>query len=66
MPTKGKKKRKVKGAGWGKKIALGVAGLGTAALAFQGYKVKKSGLGQWFARNAANRPNYAKPGYRWH
>ena len=44
---------------------LGVAGLGTAALAIQGYRIAQSGAGKFLHRQAANRPNYAKPGYRW-
>ena len=66
MPRRRKaKKTSKRGAGWGKKILLGVAGLGTAALAIQGYRVKQSGLGSFMARAADNRPNYAVPGYKW-
>ena len=43
----------------------GVAGLGLLSLGLTGHKIAKSGLGQAIARNAANRPNYAVPGYRW-
>ena len=59
MPKKRKvKKTKKKGAGWGKKVLLGVAGLGTAGLMASAYKVKSSGFGNFLAKNAANRSRY--------
>ena len=72
MPRKRKVKKRKKtkrtGGGWLKKIGLGVAGLGTAALAASAYKVSQSGAGQWMGRNAANRSRYKVPthwGSRW-
>jgi len=70
MPPKRKKRKKTKrtGAGWGKKVLLGVAGIGTAALAASAYTVSQSGAGKWMGRNAANRSRYKVPthwGSRW-
>ena len=56
MPPKRKKRKKTKrtGAGWGKKVLLGVAGIGSAALAIGGYQLSQTGAGKWLS----NRPKY--------
>ena len=69
MPRRRKKtkktKRKTKGAGLKKKIALGVAGLGLLSVGLTGLQIGNSGLGKAIGRNIANRPHFAVPGYKW-
>ena len=63
MVKRKRKSTKSSGGGLKAKIAAGVAGLGTAALAISAYQINNSKAGKGF-KILRNRPKYTKSG-RW-